>query len=157
MRKMESIIKWSGSITCKLVRRHKRQTRHSECSLPRLSAFLFSSHESRRGKLEWMPSPIFKSDGFFLLSQTFYLHRAPLFYSHRHDGRDTEEKGGLFIPWFYWESPASFIARPYKRSHKAKREESQGTLSFFRAHKIPPHCRAIFGPLLSVPMNRVMN
>ncbi len=100
MRKMESIIKWSGSITCKLVQRHKRQTPHSECSLPRLSAFLFSGHESRGGKLEWMPSPIFKSDGFFLLSQPFYLHRAPLFDSQRHDGRAPRRKEDFLFPGF---------------------------------------------------------
>lgn len=143
MRKMESIIKWSGSITCKLVKSNKRQTLHSECSLPQLSAFLFTGHESTGGKLEWMPSPIFKCDSFFLLSRTFYLHHAPLFYSHGHDGRAPRRKGGLFIPWFYWESLASFIARPYKLSHKAEQEDSQGMLSFFRAHMIPPHCRAM--------------
>lgn len=108
-RTMKSIIKWSGSITWELVQHHKSETRRSECSPPRLSASVFGGHESRGGKLKWMPSPIFKPNEFFL------PFICTLILSPRVWREGT----------FYWEPLAGFIARPYKLT------QERGTLWFF--------------------------
>lgn len=76
---MESIIKWSGSITCKLVHRHKRQTPHTECSCLGCQLSYSVAMNLEGGNWNECPLPFSKPTAFFCSRNPFICTVHPYF------------------------------------------------------------------------------